>query len=341
MKDLDEVLKQVDPQHKGNIWIGGDFNTPKIDWNDQTILPSNSNVKVSQVLVNTVNDFALTQVVDHPTRKTNILDLFFTTNPNLINRVTTIPPLSAEADHDVVFIDVNSRAYVPRRTPTPRFMYKKADWDSMRNDLSNYTLPSGSVQIQWDHLESTIGNLMKKHIPTKTPRPQKHKPWITREIITIIQRRNRLYSKWKASKTPDLFKKFTTLRSECQRKLRKAQQDYLDNIFDLENNTEEGKGNATKRFWTFIKSRKKDSCSVAPLHSQGVLISDAKGKANILNQQYCSVFPNDSNCEIPSKGPSTAPSLPNIIVTEFGVLKMLKKLNPNKAAGPDKISHVC
>jgi len=65
-------------------------------------------------------------------------------------------------------------------------MCKKADWDSMGNDMKNYKLPSAPVQ--WDHLENTIGSLMKKHIPMKTPRPQKHKPWITREIIILIQR---------------------------------------------------------------------------------------------------------------------------------------------------------
>ena len=31
MNDLGKVLDQIDPHHKGNIWIGGDFNLPKID----------------------------------------------------------------------------------------------------------------------------------------------------------------------------------------------------------------------------------------------------------------------------------------------------------------------
>ena len=39
-----------------------------------------------------------------------------------------------------------------------------------------------------------------------------------------------------------------------------------------------------------MKSKKKDSCSIPPLRSEGVLIADAVGKANILNRQYSSVF---------------------------------------------------
>ena len=211
----------------------------------------------------------------------------------------------------------------------------------MREQLKTYKLPNAPVQIQWDHLESTIVGVMKKFIPMKIPRAQKHKPWITRDIIQTVHRRNRAFAEWKNSKSPEIHEKFIKLRSECQKKIRKARQDYLDTILNLESDDCEAgneKNKANKRFWTFIKSNKKDSCSVAPLRSEGVLVSDSKGKANILNSQYCSVFTKDEPTVLPSKGPSAAPSLPNIIVTENGVLNMLRKLKPNKAAGPDMIS---
>ena len=43
MKDLGNILEQIDPQRKGNIWLGGDFNLPKIDWANYVVLPSNPN----------------------------------------------------------------------------------------------------------------------------------------------------------------------------------------------------------------------------------------------------------------------------------------------------------
>ena len=214
-------------------------------------------------------------------------------------------------------------------------MYKKADWDGMKSKLTNYSLPVASVQVQWDHLEGTIVDLMNKFIPKKVPRAPKHKPWITREIISMIHRRDRAHTNWKQTKSAQQHQKFKLLRSQCQNRIRNAQQNYLDTIFNLEENNIQ----SNKRFWTFIKSKKKDSCSVAPLRTEGgVLISDAIGKANILNNQYASVFTKDNVGDVPSKGISTSPTLPDIIITEKGVLKMLKKLNPNKAAGPDKIS---
>ena len=87
-----------------------------------------------------------------------------------------IPPLTQAADHDIVFIDVNTRASIPKQTPATKFLYKKADWASMRQEMSNYVLPTTSVQEQWNDMENFLKSLMNKFIPTKVFRPQKHKP---------------------------------------------------------------------------------------------------------------------------------------------------------------------
>ena len=92
-----------------------------------------------------------------------------------------------------------------------------------------------------------------------------------------------------------------------------------------------------KRSWSFIKSRRMDSCGIPALKSEGTLVSNAQGKANILNKQYTSVFNKKDSDPAPTKGPSPHPSAPDVQIREDGVLKMLKCLNPNKACGPDKL----
>ena len=172
--------------------------------------PNSSNTQLADTLIEVTNDRSLTQIVDIPTRKENILDLFFTSNPSLINRMVTAPPLIQTADHDIVFIDVNTRASIPKQTPPTKFLYRKADWVSMRHEMSQYILPTTSVQEQWNDMENFLKSLMKKFIPTKVFRPQKHKPWITREIINNIHRRDRYFKAWKKQNlktyiTPTLF----------------------------------------------------------------------------------------------------------------------------------------
>ena len=143
---------------------------PHMGWIDTKTLPSNSNHSLSTILIDTINDHTLSQIVDHPTRKENLLDLFFTSNPSLINRVITVPPLTPDADHDIVFIDVNTRATVPKKKPSTKFLYDKANWDSMKVSMNNYCLPQKPVQEQWNHLENFLQNLMRKYIPSKVSR---------------------------------------------------------------------------------------------------------------------------------------------------------------------------
>ncbi len=208
----------------------------------------------------------------------------------------------------------------------------------MRKDMSGYSLSDQPVQDQWNHLEAFLRHLIHKFIPTKLSRPQKNKPWISREIITLIHRRNRAFTTWMKNKTEELRNRFITLRSEAQRKIRKAHQDYLNVIFNIDTPIDCDKTEANKRFWSYVKSKKKDSCSVSPQREEGVLVSDAVGKASILNRQYCSVFSIEDTSDIPSKGPSPNSTIHDIRVSTSGVKRMLQKLNPQKAAGPDGLS---
>ena len=180
-----------------------------------------------------------------------------------------------------MFIDINTRASVPKKTPTTKFLYNKADWDAKKKEMSNYILPNTSVQHQWDHLQNFLQNLMKQFIPTKVSQPQKHRPWITRELITDTHRRDR-----KRTKSEEKHQIFLKLQSMCQRKIRKAHKEYLSTIFDSDSSPDGDKTAANKLFWTYLKSKKKDPCSVSPLRAEGVLISDTPGKSNILNNQY-------------------------------------------------------
>ena len=61
-------------------------------------------------------------------------------------------------------------------------------------------------------------------------------------------------------------------------------------------------------------------------------------KANILNDQFTSVFTSENFDELPDLDSSTHPSVPDILVHPNGVMKLLEYNNPHKAIGPDDIS---
>ena len=63
---------------------------------------------------------------------------------------------------------------------------------------------------------------------------------------------------------------------------------------------------------------------VSPLRHNGILHSNPKAKAEILNQQFQSVFTNDQFPQESNLSNSTLPEMPDIEITENGVLKLLQ-----------------
>ena len=50
----------------------------------------------------------------------------------------------------------------------------------------------------------------------------------------------------------------------------------------------------------YIKSKRQDGNGVSPLKENGQLHSDSRRKAEILNNQFCSVFTSEDTTNIPS-----------------------------------------
>jgi hypothetical protein len=98
-----------------------------------------------------------------------------------------------------------------------------------------------------------------------------------------------------------------------------------------------------KKFWAYIKHKNKGSSGVAPLREGDTTHTDTQTKATILNRQFSSVF----SCKQPLSlrqrasevaGHQSTPVMAAFNISSSGVEKILLKLNPNKAAGPDAIS---
>ena len=115
---------------------------------------------------------------------------------------------------------------------------------------------------------------------------------------------------------------------------KKAHDQYLMNLFDDEN-TEDHEGRGCKRLWSYIKALKRDIVGVSPLDHMGKLVTSGEHRAQALSDQYEGVFTMEDLTKIPYKGSSPFTSMKTIIVTIPGVEKLLNKLNPKKALGPD------
>ena len=107
----------------------------------------------------------------------------------------------------------------------------------------------------------------------------------------------------KTSKIPDLWAKYKLQKRGTQRNLRRARWSFINDklLTSLETKN-------SKPFWCYIKSQRQDRCGVSPLLHDGQLHSDSRRKAEILNQQFCSVFTDEDTTNMPKlEGPPTTP----------------------------------
>ena len=92
-----------------------------------------------------------------------------------------------------------------------------------------------------------------------------------------------------------------------------------------------------KRFWSYIKQLNKEELGIADFEINGSIISDNKSKADMLNNQFLSVFTQEDLSNIPDIGNDRIPATDSLSFTINGVAKQLSLLKTNKASGPDTI----
>ena len=93
----------------------------------------------------------------------------------------------------------------------------------------------------------------------------------------------------------------------------------------------------SKKLYTFVKGKKCDSSGISPLRKDGIAHSDPRIKATILNEQFSSVFTEETSVDMPAMSGSRFPDIHSFKFDQAGVLKLMQGLNPHKPEGPDHI----
>ena len=127
---------------------------------------------------------------------------------------------------------------------------------------------------------------------------------------------------------------YTRARNRAKTLLRKAKRKFEKGI------ASQSKINP-KLFWAYTRSKMKTKTGIAPLLSnpkdEDSLKFDDEEKANILQDQFSSVFTKECEKEIPLFRSRTTYRINTIYATRETVLKELKDLKINKSFGPDEI----
>ncbi|KAI8510664.1 hypothetical protein Bbelb_115800 [Branchiostoma belcheri] len=335
---LDQSLRKISSSDKNIILLGGDFNLPGWNWVDKTLKPRTRHVAKHRQFADSMHDNGLTQIVEGPTRGENTLDLILTNRPTQINRTQIIPGIS---DHLAVYTELEVKPMRKRQIPRKIPLYTKADWDGFRRfaqDLAHKVRvaePTSNTNQLWLILKDGLTEGVKAYIPHRMTKTKDSYPWINPALKRKIRRRNKAYKNSKRTGRLSDEVKFVKLKHEVQRDLRRAYWKYIEDTITPE--TEEDNGTCRKKFWKLIKQQRTDHSGIASLKDKGRLITDPQQKAELLNAQFHSVFTRETHNIPTCRGRKTKPTT-RISISREGVLNLLKKLNPAKAAGPDGLS---
>ena len=171
----------------------------------------------------------LTQMNNQPTRKENILNLYFTNSPTLVRHIEMIPGIG---DHDsAIKVDSMIKPMVSQCKPRKIYQYHKGDMTALKADLKDFqdtflaNCDGKSAEELWLSFHSQMMILQEKHIPSKISKPQTSMPWINEDLKKKIRRNNRLFKSRKKSQKRR--SNFLKNRRNLQKQMRQARWDHM------------------------------------------------------------------------------------------------------------------
>jgi hypothetical protein len=151
--------------------------------------------------------------------------------------------------------------------------------------------------------------------------------------LTSVRKKHQLFRRWLQTRDGQDYTAYIRARNKAQRDCRKAKKKLEMNIAN------DAKRNP-KAFWSYVKAKTSMKTGVGDLKKDdGTKTTSDQEKAEVLNNFFQSVFTFEDDSPLPEP-PHYQFSEPieDFEITVDCVRKVLEKLNPSKAAGPDGLS---
>ena len=338
--------KLIDNKKYGGLMIAGDFNFPSIKWYGDYAEVLSSESSYASLFYDMLNNESLTQNVSFPTflksngDLENTLDLIISDTPERVSSLEHHPPLGdSNQGHLILLYDyLLSNKSTRSTSKCSKFNYKRGDYDSFNSEINkidwtslfyNTSIEDGYSKFLFIYNKTCISCIPKINLSNI---PKFNNPWMSKDLLKLIRLKKKLFyrnlsSKWKI---PELVTQYKNIRSKVKK------QTHIT-IAKFELNLANDKKNPKKLF-KYINSRQKVISSISSLSDNGTNTSDRFYMANILNNQFKSVFNVDSdNHSFPSFNQQTSNSFSSINISYDLVLSFLESLDPCKSIGTDGV----
>ena len=145
LENLCEQLECIKRSHPiSAIWISGDINLPDIHWSDNFVDGHSYSLRINNIFLDFLNNNGLTQIVNSPTRGSNVLDIFVTNRPSTIDSCETVNGIS---DHEAVLTKSPIRVHLSHPVKRPIY-YGLGQILVLLSKLSKLLVSSSFLLIQ-------------------------------------------------------------------------------------------------------------------------------------------------------------------------------------------------
>lgn len=348
---LDEFLtnsnKVLDSNNIDNVLFLGDFNLPSVSWNNSNNALSINKGCNNGLFATMLADFImlnnLNQFNNTPNNKGKLLDLILSnvavSNSNVVNNpLSVVDPLHPPLHFTMSF--VSDKSLIPN--DNSHFCFHKADYENIVSNLR---------EIMWDEefekcnsvddMLSLFYNHLRKAInvfvPKSQSKPKKYPVWFSRDLINRLKEKLKYRRKLrKFNNNPLDLLAYELTKKRSEHLLTSCYNNYISRL-------ESSIRSNPKLFWSFIKTKKKQQSHYpAQMVLNKSVASNGKDICNLFAQNFSAVY---NYSMVPSRICEPVAMLTNNYLTSIQfkdnqVLKVLKRLDPNKGAGSDGIPSV-
>ena len=339
IEEIHKGLLAIPNLHRCNFLLCGDFNLPHIDWSKNCLKQNPSYPGESRLLLDTMVDFGLSQLVNFPTRQSNILDLVLSNKEFSVGDIKSCPGVS---DHDMLMFHFYAKPQKLVSRARKIYLYHKADRTRLKQGVRDayFEMISRqshvSVENLWSFFKNTLHKLRDDFVPCKLAKSNSNLPWVNVSVRREIRKKERLFKRAKRSGNHIDFASFKTQRKKVKHVIKKAHDDYVDSYIlnDF--------GKKPKKFWKYIKAKRYSNTKIKCLTKNGQTFTETKEILNTLNTTFYEAFsrtstPSSIN-ELSGQVNASFPDMPKIDISSSGIQALIDGLDSNKAPGPDNIS---
>ena len=279
-----------------------------------------------------------------PMRMTNLLDLIITESNE---RVYNLRQGGILGDTDKGHISMTwnyaIKEAVERNLTFSKhsFRYNKGNYAAMSEYFCGLNwgdlLECDNTQDIYDKFLEYYNKACLKFIPKSNRSNKKRPPWITRELKAMLRTKYGLWQRYLRSgrKSMSILEEYKEVCKNSKKAKNRAIYKYECDLVDKSKHN-------PKLLYAYSRSRQQTKVGIRALRGKdGESITDRVKMAELLNEQFHSVFSVDNNLDNPvfdNRTENTCNENPEILFQTEDIEKRLSKLDLNKAIGRDGVS---